>query len=362
MQNTEARPTSFEFTEALASLESTDTSNLELSYDAAADAVLGVEGLRRFRAGETVTFQIFPDGFCQETLDLLAAEVCMYMHHCPVELSTGKAIPNMVHSVLQQTVRQSLSVWVVSVLLYGTTKVIAVPLPGRVSGEMGDGSFQIDKRKLWEATASHADGICHPWSGLHMEPIWFPDVGQPIDASVCVGSARQWVGLPTIQQANSSLGAVRYDERRIMQTKVLDTHANCPNTISQIGQAMLGMVGWDHKSVTESITTISSTSCFDTALQMQCTFSGVLGYSAAARLQREYCRYGQNSWVVAWARSSREADAGWIRPVKHLLKDQWNESWVQTEVAHDDQAVPGSQRKREWSFCDGAAMHKKKRV
>ena len=286
----------------------------------------------------------------------------MYMHHCPVELSTGKAIPNMVHSVLQQTVRQSLSVWVVSVLLYGTTKVIAVPLPGRVSGEMGDGSFQIDKRKLWEATASHADGICHPWSGLHMEPIWFPDVGQPIDASVRVGSARQWVGLPAIQQANSSLGAVRYDERRIMQTKVLDAHANCPNTISQIGQAMLGMVAWDHKSVTESITTISSMSCFDTALQMQCTFSGVLGYSAAARLQREYCRYGQNSWVVAWARSSREADAGWIRPVKHLLKDQWNESWVQTEVAHDDQAVPGSQRKREGSFCDGAAMHKKKRV
>ena len=114
----------------------------------------------------------------------------MYMYHSPVELSTGKAIPNMVHSVLQHAVHQSLSVWVVSALLYGTTKVIAVPLPGRVSGEMRYGSFQIEKLKHWEATASLADGICHPWSELHMEPIWYPDEGQPIEASMRVRSAR----------------------------------------------------------------------------------------------------------------------------------------------------------------------------
>jgi hypothetical protein len=363
MQNTEARPTSSEIPEALASLESTDdTSKLEFSQAVAAEAVLGVEGLRRLRAGETVRFQIFPDGFDQETLDLLAAEVYMYMHHCPVELSTGKAIPNMVHSVLQQTVRQSLSVWVVSALLYGTTKVIAVPLPGRVCGEMRDGSFQIDKLKIWEATASHADGIYHPWSGLHMEPIWFPDVGQPIDASARVGSARQWVGLRAIEQANSCRGAVRRDERRFVLTKFLDRHAYSAKTISPIGEAMLGMVAWDDQSITEFLACHCSRSSFDTALQMQCTSSGVLGYYAAMRLQREYCWYGRNSWVVSCARSSGEGDAGWLQPVKHLLKDNWNESWVQPEVAHDDQAVAGSQRKREGSFCDGAAMHKKKRV
>jgi len=286
MQNTEARPISFEVPEALASLESTDdTSKFEYSHTVAAEAVLGVEGLRRFRAGETVRFQIFPDGFDQETLDLLAAEVYMYMYHSPVELSTGKAIPNMVHSVLQQAVRQSLSVWVVSALLYGTTKVIAVLLPGRVSGEMRDGSFQIDKLKLWEATASLADGICHTWSRLHKEPIWYPDESQPIEASMRVGSARQWEGLHAIQQANSCLGAVRCDDRRFILTEFLDDHAYSVITISPIAQAMLGMVAWDHKSITEFLTSISSRSSFDTALQMQCTFSRVLGYSAALSLQ-----------------------------------------------------------------------------
>ena len=234
-----------------------------------------MKGLRWVRAGETVRFQIFPDGFDQETLDLLAAEVYIYMYQSPVELSTGKAIPNMVHSVLQQAVHQSLSVWVVSALLYGTTKVIAVPLPGCVSGEMRDGSFQIDKLKLWEVTASLADGICHPWSGLHMEPIWYPDEGQPIEASIRVGSACQWEGLHAIQQANSCLGAVRRDDRRFMLTKFLDDHAYSVITISPIAQAMLGMVAWYHKSVTEFLTSISSRSSFDTALQMQCTFSRV---------------------------------------------------------------------------------------
>jgi hypothetical protein len=363
MEITEAQRTSFEVPQALASLASTDdTLEFEYSLGEAAEAVLGVEGLDRFKAGETVKFQIFPDGFDQETLDLLTAEVFMYMHHSPVELSIGKAIPNMVHSVLQQAVRQSLSVWVVSALLYGTTHVIAIPVPGCVSGEMRDGSFQINKLKLWEATASLADGISHHWSGLHMEPLWYPDGVQPMMASVRVGSARQWTGLHAIQQANSCFGAVRRDDRGFMLTKFSDHLASSANLNTPIARALLGTVSWEHDSVTHYLAATRTRSSFDRAFQMQLTFSAVLGFSAAMSLQREYCRYGSNSWVVARIRSSGKDDAGWIQRVKHLLADRWNESWLQPEVTHDNQAAPGCQRKREGSFCDGAPLNKKKRV
>jgi hypothetical protein len=107
-----------------------------------------VEELDRFKARESVKFQMFPDGFHQETVDLLTAEMTMYMHYCPVDLSTGNAIPTMVHSVLRQAIRRSLFVWVVSALVYGTTQVIAILTPAVVSGEMSDGGFHIDKHKL----------------------------------------------------------------------------------------------------------------------------------------------------------------------------------------------------------------------
>jgi len=214
----------------------------------------------------------------------------------------------------------------------------------------------------WDAISMLADGICHPWSGLHMEPISYPDEGQPIEASMRVGSTRWWEGLHAIQQANSCLGAVRRDDRRFMLTEFLDDHAYSAKTNSPIAQAVLGMVSWEHKSVTQFLASICTRSFFDRAFQMQRTFSGLFGYSAAMSLQREYCEYRSNSWVVARTRSSGEGHAGWLQQVKHLLMDLWNESWVQPEATHDDQAVPGSQRKREGSFCDGAAMHKKGRV
>ena len=314
MDITEVKRTSFEVPQALASLGSTDdTLEFEYSHAVAAEAVLGVEGLRRFRAGETVRFQIFPDGFDQETLDLLTAEVYMYMHHSPVKLSTGKAIPNMVHSVLQQAVRQSLSVWVVSALVYGTTNVIAIPLPGCVSGEMRDGSFQIDKLKLWEATASLANGISHPWSGLHMEPLWYPDGVQSAMASVRVGSAWQWTGLHAIQQANSCFGAVQRDDRRFMLTKITDHLASSANLNTPIAQALLGTVSWEHDLVTHYLTTIHNRNSFDRAFQMQLPVSEILGCYAASCLQREYYRYGSKSWVVAQIRSSGKDDAGWLQ-------------------------------------------------
>jgi hypothetical protein len=81
-------------------------------------------------------------------LDLLTAEMDMYIHHSPMELTTGKAIPNIVHSVLQQAVCQRLADWIVSALLYRTTHVITIPVPGYVSAKMIDGSIQINMLKL----------------------------------------------------------------------------------------------------------------------------------------------------------------------------------------------------------------------
>jgi hypothetical protein len=363
MEITEARRTTFEVPQALASVASTDdTLEFEYSLSDAAEAVLGVEGLDRFKAGETVKFQMFPDGFHQETVDLLTAEMAMYMHHCPVDLSTGKAIPNMVHSVLQQAVRQSLSVWVVSALVYGTTQVIAIPAPGVVSGEMSDGGFHIDKHKLWEATVSLTGGISHRWSGLHMEPLWYPDGVQPMMASVRVGPARQWTGLHAIQQANSCFGAVRRDDRGFILTEFSDHLASSATLNTPIARALLGTVSWEHDSVTHYLAATRTRSSFDKAFQMQLTMSAVLGLSAAMSLQREYCRYGKKSWVVARVRSSDKRDTGWLQRVKDLLADRWNESWVQPETTHHDQAAPGCGRKREGSFADGGPMQKKKRI
>jgi hypothetical protein len=60
--------------------------------------------------------------------------------------------------------------------------------------------------------------------------------------------------------------------------------------------------------------------------------------------------------------SSDMGDTGWLQRVKDLLADRWNESWVQPEMTHHDQAAPGCRRKREGSFADGGPMRKKQLI
>jgi len=123
--------TSLEVPRATTSVPGTNDDSAHLySLEKATEVVLGVGCIERLKAEETLTFQVFPDGLDQHTLDLLEAELQMYIHHSPVALAHGNVVPNMVHSMLQQVTRQSLSVWVVSALLYGAHRVVAIPSPG----------------------------------------------------------------------------------------------------------------------------------------------------------------------------------------------------------------------------------------
>ena len=151
-----------EVPQAMTSVPGTNDDSAHLyTLEKATEVVLGVGCVERLKAGETHTFQVLPDGLDQHTLDLLEAELWMYIHHSPVALAPGNVVPNIVHSVLQQVTWQSLSVWVVSALLYGTHWVVAIPSPGRI-GEKRQNNWHIDVPNFFEATVSLAAGISHP--------------------------------------------------------------------------------------------------------------------------------------------------------------------------------------------------------
>ena len=137
-----------------------DCSEWEHSLGQAAEEVLGTGCVERLRDGETITFQVFPEGFDRRTIELLVAEVGMYIYHSPVALGCEDVLPNMVHSVLQQAVRQSLAVWVIAALLYCTERVIAIPLPGIVS--VKDGLWDVDESHIFDASVSLKEGIKQP--------------------------------------------------------------------------------------------------------------------------------------------------------------------------------------------------------
>ena len=82
--------------------------------------ILGEGYEEQLRAGETLSFQVFPVGLDQCTVDLLVAEIEMYIDWSPVVPTYKDTLPNMVYSLLQQAVCQSLSVWIVWSVLFGT--------------------------------------------------------------------------------------------------------------------------------------------------------------------------------------------------------------------------------------------------
>ena len=330
------------------------------SLEKATEVVLGVGCVERLKAGETLTFQVFPDGLDQHTLDLLVAELRMYIHHSPVALAPGNVLPNMVHSVLQQVTRQSLSVWVVSALLYGTHRVVAIPSPGRV-GEERQNDWHIDVPHLFEATVSLAAGISHPWTGIRLEPVWYPDGDQSTFAAVRVGSAKQWVGLHAIQQANSYLGAVERDDEGFMLTDFSDHLATSATLNFPISRAMLGAMSWEQDSVNDYMAATHTGSSFVKAVETQLALAQVLAMCAAMSIQREYCRYGRDSWLVAYLRSSPGNDDKWVTTIKEMLADRWVDAWVKEEI-QPGVAEPSSALKRPASPAKESPPGKKTRV
>jgi len=326
------------------------------SLEKATEVVLGVGCVERLKAGETLTFQVFPNGLDQHTLDLLVAQLRMYIHHSPVALAPGNEIPNMVHSVLQQATRQSLSVWVVSALLHGTHRVIAIPSPGRV-GEKRQNDWHIDVPHLFEATVSLAAGISHPWTGVRLEPVWYPDG----DQDVCVGSAKQWVGLCAIQKANSHLGAVKQDDEGFTLAAFSDDLATATIHTSPISQAMLGAISWEQYCVNDYMAAIHTRSSFIRAVEEQLTLLPILATSAMLSIQFEYRRYGRDSWLVSYLRSSPGNDANWVTTIKEKLADLWVDAWVNGEI-QPGAAESSSTLKRSASPAKESSPDKKARV
>jgi len=314
------------------------------SLEKVTEVVLGIGCIERLKAGETLKFQVFPDGLDQHTRDLLVLELRMYIHHSPVPLAPGNVLPNMVHSVLQQVTRQSLSVWVVSALLYSTHRVVAIPSPGHI-GEKGKNDWHIDVRHLFEATMSLAAGISHLWTGIQLEPVWYPDGDQSMFAAVRIRSAKQWVGLHATQQANSYLGAVERDDEGFMLTDFSDHLATSATLNFPISGAMLGAMSWEQDSVNDYMATTHTGSSFVKGVETQLAFAQVLTMYTAMSIQHEYCRYGRDSWLVAYLRSSPGNDDKWVTTIKEMLADRWVDVWVKEET-QPGVAEPSSALKR----------------
>jgi len=235
-----------------------------------AEFILGEGYEERLRAGETLSFQVFPGGLDQRTVDLLVAEIEMYIDRSPVVPTYKDTLPNMVHSLLQQAVRQSLSVWIVSSVLFGTAQVISIPSPGVIDSPMKDGRWDIDQQVILQASVSQHDGIQHPWSGLRVEPVFYSDdVSLTMDEAQ-IGTKKNWMGLQAIQQANACLGCVVLDDRQFRMTDFTDNLAVRATLSSPISQAMLGTVSWEHDSIHRFLPTTQELNKFRGELAAQC--------------------------------------------------------------------------------------------
>ena len=332
----------------------------EHSLGQAAEVVLGTGCVERLRAGESITFRVFPKGFDRCTMDLLVAEVGMYIYHSPVGLGREDVLRNMVHSVLQQAVRQSLSVWVVAALLYRTERVIAIPLPAVVS--VKDGLWDFDESHIFDASVSLTEGIRQSWTGLHMEPVWYPDDVNPTVGSVRIGTNKQWSGLQAIQQAYVSLGAVQLDEEGFIMSDFSDSFAMPAILPCSISRALLGAVSWEHQSVNHFLASTRTMGFFSSELQAQTEFAPGLAAAAARVLRQEYIRFGRSSWVVACAKAGRMKDAGWLSTITTTLGDQWVEARLGEEGAETTAAASGAGAKRAANFTDSSPLAKKAKV
>ena len=69
-----------------------DDSACLYSLEKVTEVVLGVRCIERLKAGETLKFQVFLDGLDQHTLDLLLAELRMYIHQFACTSCTWKCV------------------------------------------------------------------------------------------------------------------------------------------------------------------------------------------------------------------------------------------------------------------------------
>jgi len=82
---------------------------------------------------------------------------------------------------------------------------------------------------------------------------------------------------------------------------------------------------------------------------------------AAMSIQREYCRYGRDSWFVAYLRSCPGNDDKWVTTIKEMLADRWVDVWVKEQIK-PGVAEPSSALKRPVSPAKESPPAKKTRV
>jgi len=132
--------------------------------------------------------------------------------------------------------------------------------------------WHIDVPNLFEATVSLAAGISHPWTGVRLEPVWYPDDDESTFAAIHVGSAKQWVALHAIQQANSYLGAMECGDEGFVRTAFSDHLASSATLNFPISRAMLGAMSWEQDSINDYMTATHTGSSFVKAVKTQLAF------------------------------------------------------------------------------------------
>ena len=208
---------------------------------------------------------------------------------------------------------------------------------------------------------SLAAGISHPWTRVQLEPVWYPDSNQSTFAAVCIGSAKQWVGLHAIQQANSYLGAVERGDEGFVITAFSDHLAMSATLNFPISRAMLGAMSWEQDSVNDYMAATHMGSSFVKAVETQLVFEQVLAMCAAMSIQCEYCRYRRDSWLVAYLRSSPGNDVKWVATIKDMLANRWVDAWVNEEI-QTGVGESGSKLKRPVSPAKESPPGKKTKV
>jgi len=284
------------------------------------------EGYKEWlRAEETLSFQVFPRDLDQHTVDLLVAEIEMYIDRSPVVPTYKDTLRNMVHSLLQQAVRQSLSLWIVSSVLFGTAQVISILSPGVIDSPMKDGHWDIDQQVILQASISLHDGIQHPWSGLRVEPVFYSDDVSLTMDEVQIGTKKNWKGLQAIQQANACLGCVVLDDSQFWMTDFTDNLTVRATLSSPISQAMLRTVSWEHNSIHCFLPPTQELNMFRGELAAQ--YPTLASYSTDS-LRHDYFQRRCESWVVAGAKAGDQRDVQWLADFKLTVGDAWVEVWV----------------------------------
>jgi hypothetical protein len=284
------------------------------------EAIVGRGSLEALQRGQELRFRVFD--LDDLTRAAIRADIELYLDHCPLDrLTPGCLLPNMVHCAGQQLARRSVRLWVVAACLFATDEVLAVPRPGEFAGTL-DGNGNPVVNDDWQfATISRSQGIRIPWLCVSFVPSSFVTSGP--------GQQSEQIGRQLIREAHIGLRSVLYREGEgFADSAFIDTLATPVICSSPVSQALCGMVGWEHATVTEHIELISTSEVFRTYCNdLAFLEATAVMHSVRLSLQRDYLRRGSASIVAKKiARLGQgTADMAFFNSLREALGDRWQE-------------------------------------